>query len=67
MNYVKALKFVVVGIIMAICLALPGEMFQLYLSNFDSGYYHTSFYLPKDVSQDEMNEEILSTAKNMML
>lgn len=63
MNYVKALKFVVVGIIMAICLALPGEMFQLYLSNFDSGYYHTSFYLPKDVSQDEMNEEILSTAK----
>lgn len=43
-------------------MALPGEMFQLYLENFNSGYYQCTFFLPDEADKEAMNKEIQEAA-----
>ncbi len=64
MNYVKSFKFVIVAIIISICTLMPGELFQLYLTQFDGGCYHINFALPKNAEIKDMNNDLKQSAEN---
>lgn len=41
-----------------------GESFQFYLSNFESGFYHTTMYLQDYTTQSEMINDILNSSEH---
>lgn len=63
MNYIKSLKFVIVAIIISICTLMPGELFQLYLTQFDGDCYHINFALPKNTEAEQMNSDLIQSAE----
>lgn len=62
MSYIKGIKFIIVGIALSICLILPGEIYQMYLEQFDD-FYKMSFYLSEGASSEEMNQSIADCAE----
>lgn len=58
---VKLIKYFLITILLIIVSIIPGELFQGYLDQYND-FYETSFYLPNDVSGDEMLNELSKTA-----
>lgn len=63
MNYIKSLKFIIISIALSLCVMLQGEIFQLYIQQFDSGLLHTTFVLPKDGDAEQMNSDLKNSAE----
>ena len=63
MSYIKGVKFIIIGIALSICLVLPGEIYQLYLEQFED-FHVISFYLDESDNAEDMNKAIYECSKN---
>ena len=61
--YMKKVKFLIAGIIIAIGFTLIGESFHFYLNNVADGFSYTTLYLQIDTTEEEMKKDILDCAQ----
>lgn len=55
------IKYILISILMLIGILIPGELYQLYMDNFNS-FYMTTFYLQGDATKEKMLSDIADTA-----
>lgn len=58
---VKAVKWMLISVLLIIVAIIPGELFQGYLDQYND-FYETSFYLPDNISANEMLRDLSDTA-----
>ncbi|MEG2051272.1 MAG: hypothetical protein RR012_03105 [Oscillospiraceae bacterium] len=58
----KHMKYLIMTVIIIIGFSIIGEIFQIYINNFND-FYTTSFYVPKESTSKEMLDDIYKCAK----
>ncbi len=60
----KKLKFLISAILILLGFTIVGELHHFYLDNFMNGITYTTLYLQSNISENEMKEDILRSAKS---
>ena len=60
----RRIKYILTVLLLSVASVFVSEFYIFHLDNFQGKYYHTTFYKPYDISNQEMNEEVQMAADN---
>lgn len=58
----RKIKYIVTALLLSVATVFVSEFYIFHLDNFQDKYYHTTFYKPYDISDQQMNAEIQMAA-----
>lgn len=58
----RKIKYIVTALLLSVATVFVSEFYIFHLDNFQDKYYHTTFYKPYDISDQQMNAEIQMVA-----
>ena len=58
----KKIKYIISGLLIAAVFGIIGELYVWHMENFESAYTYVTMYSQKNVSQEEMVEDIYNVS-----